>query len=468
MARLSPFATTRSRLNRRGNRSRPSFSALSGLAFLAFLTVPPASEAAPSGLKVHEWGTFTTLNSSAGKSLGGLYVDATRLPDAVHGHPYFNYDPLKGWATLDRLRNVTVKMETPVIYFYAKKEMAVDVKVDFPGGTISQWYPVCYENEANPTAPSVDFALAPYPGHAAWKATVLASTSPALPYTIAETGPETAEWAAPRHVASNQLRGANGEIEQFLFYRGLGNFPSAVETRFLANGMLSVKNGGSEDIPYLQVYEMSYGGQTGSQQATMWYQGPMAAGREIQLKRDKDSALTANPMGSMEDFRLQLEMAGLTLDESRAMLNTWFNGYFIEGGLKAFWILPRAMVDRILPLSIQPMPDKIERVIVGRSEILTPEFEQELYAAQADGVLAAKFGKDKYYMAYLDFLSKDKDWHMATTMRGGKGRSPKPQSPASGRAGAGAAGFHPGYRGWHYDLQGRAMPSAFPIDLTTP
>jgi hypothetical protein len=434
------------------------------------MAAPPEPVTASTGLEVHEWGTFTTLNSSAGKSLSGLYVDATRLPDFVLGLPYFNYDPLKGWAALDRLRNVTVKMETPVLYFYARKEMAVDVKVDFPGGTISQWYPVCYESETNPTGPFVDFAQAPYPGHAAWKATVLAP-GPALPYSTTASGKETSEWTAPRFTESNQLRGANGEIEKFLFYRGLGNFPSAVEMRFLADGKLQVKNGGTEDIPYLQVYEMAYGGQTGSQVATVWYQGPMQAGLEIRLQRERTSAVPANPSGSMEDFRLELEKAGLTMMESRALLNTWYNGYFIEGGLKAFWILPRAMVDRILPLSIAPEPDKIERVIVGRSEILTPEFERELYQAEAADSLAARFGKDKYYMAYLDFLSKDKDWHMTT------GTRPAPPAPFAGgseRAGSAASWLRPGADGWAgpwfrgpagrglFDAQGRSLPGSLP------
>lgn len=376
----------------------------------------PTPAAAPTGLEVHEWGTFTTLNSSAGNPLSGLYVDATRLPDFVHGLPYFNHDPLKGWASLDRLRNVTVKMETPVLYFHSQKEMAVDVKVDFPGGTISQWYPACYESETNPAAPYVDFAAAPYPGHAAWKATVLAP-GPERPYTTTASGKETGEWTAPRFTEANQLRGEDGEIEKFLFYRGLGNFPSAVDMRFLPDGKLRIKNVGSEDIPYLQVYEMPYGTLVGSGIATVWHQGPMKAGQEILLKRDNPSGVSGDAMGSMEGFRLELEKAGLTTMESRALLNTWYNGYFIEGGLKAFWILPRAMVDRILPLSITPLPDKIERVIVGRSEILTPGFEQELYRAEAADSLEAKFGKDKYYMAYVDFLSKDKDWHMATGIR---------------------------------------------------
>ena len=35
----------------------------------------------------------------------------------------------------------TVRMETPVIYFYAPREMTVDVRVRFPQGVITEWFP---------------------------------------------------------------------------------------------------------------------------------------------------------------------------------------------------------------------------------------------------------------------------------------------------------------------------------------
>ena len=206
--------------------------------------------------------------------------------------------------------------------------------------------------------------------------------------------------------------------------------------------------------------------------ATVWHQGPMKAGQEIRLKRDKPSTVSGDAMESMEEFRLQLEKAGLTAMESRALLNTWYNGYFIEGGLKAFWILPRAMVDRILPLSITPAPDKIERVIVGRSEILTPEFEQALYTVRAMDWFAAKYGNDKYYLAYLDFVSKGEDWHIATGTRAPRAPSAYPYPGGSGRSGSGASWLRSGAEGWagpwfrapaghgRFDAQGRSLRDA--------
>ncbi|MEO6098412.1 MAG: hypothetical protein ABIW76_23175 [Fibrobacteria bacterium] len=439
---------------------------LAGLALALIAVAGPLQATALAGnaLEVHEWGTFTTLNSSAGMPLGGLYVDATRLPAFVNGLPYFNYDAAKGWASLEKLRGVTVKMETPVLYFYSQTEMAVDVKVGFQGGTISQWYPSCHECETDPTTASVDFAAAPYRGHIGWKATVLAPGT-VLPYTTAASGLETPEWTAPRNTESNLIKGEKGEIEKFLFYRGLGNFPATVDIRFRPDGQLAVKNLGSDDIASLMVYERSYGPMYVSDAATIWYNGSMKAGGEIVLKRDKASTEYGQGFAAMETFRVELQKAGLTNSESRALLNTWYNGYFIEGGIKAFWIVPRAQVDRILPLTIVPEPGKLERVIVGRSEILTPEFEQALYHAEAVDSLEAKFGSDKYHMAFRDFLSKGSDWHLTTGIRSDRLAAAARATATWALPGGGWASpwfAKPGGRG-AVDLQGRTLRNAPPL-----
>jgi len=91
------------------------------------LSSATAFAAAPSNddrLIVHEWGTFTSLQDEHGKSIGGINTDDEPVPSFVHNlHSELIQSPsqlppiyLKGWPRCDR--DVTVRLETPVIYFH--------------------------------------------------------------------------------------------------------------------------------------------------------------------------------------------------------------------------------------------------------------------------------------------------------------------------------------------------------------
>ena len=47
-------------------------------------------------------------------------------------------------------------------------------------------------------------------------------------------------------------------------------------------------------------------------------------------------------------------------------------------------MVPRTWTDRLLPLQIQPVPDQLVRVLVGRLEYLTPEVEAAVACALGD------------------------------------------------------------------------------------
>jgi hypothetical protein len=61
------------------------------------------------------------------------------------------------------------------------------------------------------------------------------------------------------------------------------------------------------------------------------------------------------------------------------MLNTWRDSWF-EEGLRVFYVLPRETVDAILPITIEPKPKELVRVLVGRAELITPEMERDVAA----------------------------------------------------------------------------------------
>src|SRR5262249_53002590 len=69
---------------------------------------------------------------------------------------------------------------------------------------------------------------------------------------------------------------------------------------------------------------------------------------------------------------------GLYPREASAMVHTWKNSWFEEDGLRVLYILPRAWTDEIIPLKLEPAPQELVRVMVGRAEIISRELEQQL------------------------------------------------------------------------------------------
>src|SRR5436190_2913936 len=101
---------------------------------LALVSAAVATGMAPLGrgeLVVHEWGTFLAMEGSDGVTLDGMYHEEHALPGFVHAR---SKDEL-------RVPSVSVKGETPVIYFYTDRPQDVTVRVKFPRGLWTQWYP---------------------------------------------------------------------------------------------------------------------------------------------------------------------------------------------------------------------------------------------------------------------------------------------------------------------------------------
>ena len=323
--------------------------------------------AAPAAeLAVHEWGTFTTKAGSDGVQLAGLHLEEETLPPFVH-RQQFGFG--KGLANVT---GVTVKMETPVLYFYADRKTPVQVQVGFKGGSISEWYP--QRSGGEPITPMLDLTR-PYQGNIVWNIDVLAPDTDVRP--TPDPRHVTPIWDAPRHTGANLVQGEFGEIDHFLFYRGLGNFETPVVTRFDAKERLHVENLGTETIPFAFVYEKDH-----SDLVRISWLGALAPG-EDRISKTVNLGGTMDMVGSQlrATFSRALVAEGLYGDEAMAMINTWWRSYFHQPGLRVFWIVPRSFTDDILPIAIDPAPQELVRVMVGRSEILTPAFERELVYA---------------------------------------------------------------------------------------
>jgi hypothetical protein len=307
-------------------------------------------KAAPDSLVVHEWGTFTSIAGRDGVALDWRPLNGpSDLPKFVH--------TIQGGSRGLRHRvagkesiTARVRMETPVLYFYSGEERDVSVKVDFPKGKITEWYPRAREASAG-----IDWGrIKVMPGAAL---TFPVESSESHYYPARETD------AAPVQVCSTD--GKPVQQEKFLFYRGVGNFDLPLSVKLEGENVV-LKNLGREEISHLVIFE-NRGGRVGYRLCDA-FTGEMTHERPA-LDKSLDSLL--------EDLKGILVASGLYEKEAAAMIKTWRGSWF-EEGMRVFYVLPRQTTDRILPVTIEPRPAELVRVLVGRAEVITPGMEKSV------------------------------------------------------------------------------------------
>lgn len=295
----------------------------------------------------HEWGTFTSVSTADGRAqywnpLGG----ASELPSFV-----YQTSGQCGKGPNFRATLALVRMETPVIYFYSYRDIRASVKVDFPKGCITEWYPL-----AHATRQTINWnGFVAQPGA---KERFPLDQSRSHYYPARETD------AAPLSIGDEQ----KVEQEKFLFYRGIGNFGLPISVR-LKDDQAIVRSAGPDEIAKVILFENRAG----------------KSGWRIHNSLKSEAAIARPALDKrveplLREFEKTLVEQGLYEKEAAAMVKTWRDSWF-EQGLRVFYILPRRATDTILPITIKPKPSELARVFVGRAEIITPEMEREILAA---------------------------------------------------------------------------------------
>jgi len=310
-------------------------------------------------LVVHEWGTFTSFSGSDGNAIG-FSPNNSDLPAFVYSQ---GGDDSKG-AKL-RLAG-TVSMETPVIYFYAQKEMRSTIHVNFPAGWITEWYPFASKPPSSAEGRGISWSVNVLPGE---PARFPREKVDAHYYQARETDAAPLQVELPANAQDRTLQGGVViQREKFLFYRGVGVFGPLVSVRALGNGDVSVTNNMSDAVAGLVLVSVRDG------RMAFKTLGSLDAGKDLK---------TSLPESAAESFDLaqtmvkELTVAGLYEKEAQAMVKTWQSAWFGENGARLLYLLPRSQTEKLLPLSVEPKPSETVRVLVGRHDFLTPEQETE-------------------------------------------------------------------------------------------
>lgn len=336
-----------------------------------------AQEASPpvSDLVVHEWGTFLAMNGSDGVGLEGMYHEEHSLPSFVHAR---SRDQL-------RLPSVSIKGETPVIYFYTDRAQTVRVDVKFPKGIWTQWYP-----QAQIVSPQ--FSQSPNPaelkdGRIRWCADIIPAGTPGI--SVPETSAD-ALWNYAREVDAAYVRTPDRtkenafETERYIFYRGLGRATMPLEFTAAEGGTLSLPK--SDRFCANHVFIIRVDGDKGA----FAYRESLKPGESLTQVIPAESE--GKPLAEFttklcDELASRLVESGLYEKEARAMVNTWRSSYFQTPGIRALFVMPQAWTDEFIPLKITPKPKSTVRIMVGRTELLTQD--RERIAEKAIGDLAS-------------------------------------------------------------------------------
>lgn len=369
-------------------------------------------------LVVHEWGTFTTFSGS-----DGVYLDFRPLADEQSDLPDF----VVNRASSSQLASFTkkklrgkVRMETPVTYFYTDQVRQVNVRVDFPSGLLTEFYPPVREmlppldekvafTEGEPLGNSrLDWGrvtlipvdqLAPnvqdpqlrakISRHLAKSAVPRGSndhhyvqaraTDSALVHVSGATRPRLLDW----------LPSTADFMEKFLFYRGVGRFELPVRAVFDQQEQVALRNEGQLPLSSAILIDVR------SNQIRAQAIGRVHANREIPFGKMRE--MTLDELSTVVKGVLISE--GLYQKEAASMVETWKQSWFGEEGTRVLYIVPEQTTDELLPLTITPRPDETLRVLVARMEIMSPAAEKRLIHAvqQSSQIRAAYLAKPKEY-----------------------------------------------------------------------
>lgn len=350
-------------------------------------TAPVATEQG-SRFVVHEWGTFTSFSGSDGVKLEFRPLVDVDLPPFV-----LDRASQSGIPNPNRKYDLRAlqRMETPVTYFYTDQARLVHVRVGFPQGLLTEFFPPVekFEPEFKWNTPE------PLTGSALdWGQVWIIPTDRlradvASPELAAQLNPRILKKLLPAtyvddHYAfarqtdsalvyverqadeKHPLAPRGGFFEKFLFYRGLGNFDLPVKLFARMDGQFELTNLGSQPIRALFLVSVD-----GEQLRFVKYDEVRSGARLELIQSEHVSSvdeLSAAVVQALIDQHLYEK-------EARAMVNTWRSSWFGEQGTRLFYVLPQTTTDQLLPLEISPSPDELVRVMVGRLEFMRPEDE---------------------------------------------------------------------------------------------
>jgi hypothetical protein len=360
----------------------------------------------PPKLIVHEWGVFCTFADAKYANANLKQEWASMPPDFYRQFPDRKLRKVEEWDSM-------APVDKPIIYFYTDRQnLAADVKVKFTDGAPVVWWPCTVEplDDFRVKAPGIcrelhwsgklkadgteevgsgwhicDYTVKTPPDswvnqarldNAAWFVTDDAAVrvQPAKP-----SKPTEADFKGFR---KGRMFSSRFQSERFIYYDGLTPAVSCLSCRDMGEQGLKMTNSAKFKIGDVILVD-----RRDQQHVAMEHFSIDAGGSVTAAAKAQDADQAAQWL--LADLRA----AGLYEKEANSVLAIWRKGLFDRPGVTAIYLLPQDEYDRMLPLSVDPKPQKVVRVgivVQGNLEVSAAALEAKVAS------LVTKMDDDDY------------------------------------------------------------------------
>jgi hypothetical protein len=365
--------------------SAAAFAWVCLVALSAGLTV---EEPIQKGLEVHEWGVFG-VNDDREVANADMRAEWAALPKFVFGQTSGRTLPI------NQPQNYTVLK--PVVFLHSPQPLALEIRVDFPGGAPAVWWPrtvypaqefdVCLGDgkrreafhylewhvqvKEPPKGQKSDAQpLAVDKGH--WMETLRAVKADDV-FTKTNVGETTGFIRKGRELPDSPY-----ERERFIYYDGLVPIGKRVAVT-VEKDKVSVANRVRHPLFDVTVVDRRTPDHTRVARVAKLEAGSNEANLDFAEVGSKEW-----PEAGLVTLTKQLTDVGLFEDEAKSLSEVWKKDFFQADGLTLFFRLPQEEYEKLLPMKLKPRPEKLVRVGLALHPHCEPDFADRVAALAKD------------------------------------------------------------------------------------
>jgi hypothetical protein len=337
----------------------------------------PAEIPIRKGLEIHEWGVFT-IHEDLDLANADMKAEWAAMPKFFYGQVEGREPPKE--AILRAVRK-------PVIFFHAPEALALELRIDFPGGVPAVWWPrttsPLLRSEARPGngKPAEPFRFLEW--HVQLREPVKGEQTEAKLRPV-----DSGNWVeslravkaddvlARSHDESRGLQGAVANVayerEKFIYYDGL--IPIGDRVRLtIEKDRIAVAN----PLSY-PVFDLTVVDRRSTDHVLVGRLAKLEARANPQAIEFVEANPKDWPAAPIETLIGQLKDAGLFTDEARSLAEVWKQEFFQAGGLTFFYRVPQEEYERLLPMKMNPWAEKLVRVGLMHHPRCEPDFAERV------------------------------------------------------------------------------------------